>query len=197
MEFGHEQAIDRPQPVIVAIKGDPFLATSLPRLDLDLSKFQNGRWALQLDSAFARRNEPVVIVAEGVACLAVAWWAQLSPRSYLRNISGALFLSPLNIRFGQAAIAASARLSPATRLPFPSLVTGDPSSYVEQVLALADSWGSRFVAGVSPVGPHPSNSRGGGTEAEDQLIELLDFIHGQTVPATSQIEPAILQDATA
>ncbi len=43
MEFGHDQAIDRPQPVIVAIKGDPFLAAGLPRLDLDLSKFHSGR----------------------------------------------------------------------------------------------------------------------------------------------------------
>jgi len=197
MEFGHDQAIDRPQPVIVAIKGDPVLAGGLPRLDLDLSKFHSGRWALQLDAAFARRSEPAVIVAEGVACLAVAWWAQLSPRSYLQNIGGALLLSPLNIRFGQAAIAASARLSPATRLPFPSVVASDASAFVEQVLALADSWGSRFVATGSPVGQHPSNLRGVGTAAEDQLLELLDFFDGQKAPPASQVEPAILQDASA
>lgn len=197
MEFGHDQAIDRPQPVIVAIKGDPFLAAGLPRLDLDLSKFHSGRWALQLDAAFARRSEPAVIVAEGVACLAVAWWAQLSPRSYLQNIGGALFLSPLNIRFGQAAIAASARLSPGTRLPFPSVVASDASLSVEQVLALADSWGSRFVATGSPAGPHPSNLRGGGTVAEDRLLALLDFFGGQKTPPASQIEPALLQDASA
>jgi len=99
MEFGHDHAFDRPQPFIVAIKGDPVLAGGLPRLELDLSKFHSGRWALQLDAAFARRSEPAVIVAEGVACLAVAWWAQLSPRSYLQNIGGALFMSPLNVRF--------------------------------------------------------------------------------------------------
>ena len=197
MEFGHDHAIDRPQPVIVAVKGDPFLAGGLPRLDLDLSKFHNGRWALQLDSTFARRSEPAVIVAEGVACLAVAWWAQLSPRSYLQNISGALFLSPLTVRFGQAAIAASARLSPATRLPFPSIVTSDASPSVEQILALADSWGSRFVAAASPAGPHPSNLRGGGTAAEDQLLELLDFLDGQKAPGAGQIEAALLQDARA
>ena len=197
MEFGHDQAIDRSQPGIVAIKGDPYLAPSLPRLDLDLSKFHSGRWALQLDAAFARRSEPAVIVAEGVACLAVAWWAQLSPRSYLQNISGALFLSPLNLRFGQAAIAASARLSPATRLPFPSVVTSDASSFVDQTLALADGWGSRFVATSAPAGPHPSNLRGGGTEAEDRLLELLALLDGEKTPAAGQPEPAMLHDALA
>ena len=197
MEFGHDHAFDRPQPFIVAIKGDPVLAGGLPRLELDLSKFHSGRWALQLDAAFARRSEPAVIVAEGVACLAVAWWAQLSPRSYLQNIGGALFLSPLNIRFGQAAIAASARLSPGTRLPFPTVVASDASSFVEQVLALADSWGSRFVATDSPAGPHPTNLRGVGTAAEDRLLELLDFFDGQKTPPASQIEPAILHGAVA
>ena len=197
MESGHDHAFDRPQPFIVAIKGDPVLAGGLPRLELDLSKFHSGRWALQLDAAFARRGEPAVIVAEGVACLAVAWWAQLSPRSYLQNIGGALFLSPLNIRFGQAAIAASARLSPATRLPFPSVVASDASSYVDQVLALADSWGSRFVATGSPVGAQPSNLRGGGTAAEDRLLELLELLDTHKAPAASQPEPAMLQDAMA
>jgi len=195
MEFGHDHAFDRPQPFIVAIKGDPVLAGGLPRLELDLSKFHSGRWALQLDAAFARRSEPAVIVAEGVACLAVAWWAQLSPRSYLQNIGGALFLSPLNIRFGQAAIAASARLSPGTRLPFPSVVASDASSFVEQVLALADSWGSRFVVTDSPAGPHPSNLRGGGTAAEDRLLELLELVGGETAPAASQPELAVQQEA--
>ncbi|MEO7171092.1 MAG: alpha/beta hydrolase [Sphingomonas sp.] len=192
-----DSSADRPLPVLIVARGDPAIALPLQRVELDLTKFHSGRWAQQLDTAMTRSREPVVLLAQGVACLAVAWWAQLSPRSYLEHIRGAVFLSPLSIGFGQAAIAAKARVSPATKLPFPSVVASDPSSMIEQVLALADNWGSRFVDSGAVQGAHPSNRRGGGTAAEDRLLHLLGLFDtpeaagtGKTLEAaiTSRIE---------
>jgi hypothetical protein len=176
MDLVSNVTTDRPQPVLVTIAGDQHSPSALPGIELDLSKFPNGRWALQLDEAFARRGTPAVILAHGVACLAVAWWAQLSPRSYLKSVHGAVFRSPLHIGFGQAPIAASASTGPTQRLPFASIVASEVTPYVEQVLALADRWGSRFVDIGARQAPHPSNRVATGTEREEMLIGYLDLL---------------------
>ena len=80
MDRDFDTSFDKPVPIIVSVKGDAQIAARLQRVELDLSRFHNGRWALQLDAVMANRAEPAVILAQGVACLAVAWWAQLSPR---------------------------------------------------------------------------------------------------------------------
>ena len=179
---------DGPVPILVSVRGDAAAASPLERVELDLSKFHNGRWALQLDAAMVHRPAPVTILAQGVACLAVAWWAQLSPRSYMENIRGAVFLSPLTVGFGQAAIARDVR-GPATRLPFPSIVACDPSPAIEQVLALADAWGSRFVDASSPAGSRRSNRSPIGSEVEERLVGLLSVFGGtgaNAAPASAE-----------
>ena len=170
-------------PILVSVKGDAVAASPLERVELDLAKSRNGRWALQLDSAMTRRLGPVVILAQGIACLAVARWAQLSPRSYMENIRGAVFLSPFNIGFGQAGLARDVR-GPATRLPFASIVACDPSPAIEQVLALADAWGSRFVDAGAPTGNRRSNRSPIGSEVEERLVGLLGMFGGGT-PGTA------------
>ena len=190
-----DSSADRPLPILIAACGDPAIALPLQRVELDLAKFHSGRWAQQLDSAIVPRREPIVLLAQGVACLAVAWWAQLSPRSYLAHIRGAVFLSPLSIGFGQAAIAAKARVSPATKLPFPSIVASDPSPMIEQVLTLADHWGSRFVDAGATSGTEPSNRRGGGTASEDLLLQLLGLFDATSIdggqPGAATVAPQI------
>lgn len=190
MDRDFDTSFDKPVPIIVSVKGDTQIAARLQRVELDLSRFHSGRWALQLDAVMANRAEPAVILAQGVACLAVAWWAQLSPRSYLRNIRGAVLLSPLSYGFGQSAIARNVRLSPATKLPFPSIVACDPSPAVEQVLALADSWGSRFVDASSLMPSHPSNRSATGSHAEQRLVDLLATLGGDafTGPASAPVD---------
>lgn len=187
-----DSSADRPLPVLIVARGDPAVSLPLRRVELDLSKFHSGRWAQQLDTAMTRSREPVVLLAQGVACLAVAWWAQLSPRSYLEHVSGAVFLSPLSIGFGQAAIAAKARVSPATKLPFPSVVASDPSPMIEQVLALADNWGSRFVDTSDVHSAHPSNRRGGGTADEDRLLQLLGLFDAEAIGGGKVQDPAMV-----
>jgi predicted alpha/beta hydrolase family esterase len=190
MDF--DSSADRPLPILIVARGDDALALPVQKVELDLTKFHSGRWAQQLDTAMTRSREPIVLLAQGVACLAVAWWAQLSPRSYLEHIRGAVFLSPLSIGFGQAAIAAKARVSPATKLPFPSVVASDPSPMIEQVLALADNWGSRFVDAGAVQGPHPSNRRGGGSAAEDRLLQLLGLFDAETTGSGKALDSAIV-----
>ncbi len=173
MDRDFDTSFDKPVPIIVSVKGDAQIAARLQRIELDLSRFHSGRWALQLDGSMASRSEPVILLAQGVACLALAWWAQLSPPAYLRNIRGAVLLSPLSYGFGQSAIARNVRLSPGTRLPFPSIVACDPSPAIEQVLALADSWGSRFVDASAVAAGRPSNRSAIGNNAEQRLVDLL------------------------
>ena len=192
MDRDFDTSFDKPVPIIVSVKGDTPLAATVQRVELDLSRFHSGRWALQLDALMANRTEPAVILAQGVACLAFAWWAQLSPRSYLRTIRGAVLLSPLSYGFGQSAIARNVRLSPATKLPFPSIVASDPSPAIEQILALADSWGSRFVDASSLAPGHPSNRCAIGSHAEQRLVDLLATLgsdaFGGTAPAHADLE---------
>ncbi|PTM46232.1 serine hydrolase [Sphingomonas aerolata] len=176
MAVRDKASIDTQHAVIVVIRGDPVPDAAIPTIELDLAKFQSGRWALQLDAAFARREEPAVIPAQGVACLAVAWWAQLSPRSYLQAIEGAVLLSPLSVGFGQEAIAAAARPGPTTRLPFPSVVACAPGPFIDRVLALADRWGSHFVERGSIAAQAPTTRNATPTEDEARLIALLPLL---------------------
>lgn len=187
MNRGFDAPSEKPQPVLVTVKGDQPLAANVERVELDLSRFHNGRWALQLDAAFARRQAPVVLLARGVACLAVTWWAQLSPRSYLRAVSGALFDSPLSIGFEQAAIAATVRTGPTYRLPFPSVVLNDALFQVEEVLALADKWGSRFIGADETPADQPSNRRAPFTAAEAKLLEYRELLQSSVLRPQSPL----------
>ncbi len=183
MTDGCPTSIDRQHALFVTVDGDPPLVSQTPQVALDLSKFQSGRWALQLDSLLARRREPVVVLAQGVACLAVAWWAQLSPRSYLAAVRGAVFLSPLNIGFGQDGIAAAARLGPSTRLPFPSIVANTAYPFRDRLLVLADSWGSHLVEPDAIAATTPTNRRAPRSIDESRLIDLLPLFDGNPGPA--------------
>jgi predicted alpha/beta hydrolase family esterase len=171
-----------PRAILVSVAGDPPAQGGIEQVVLDLAKFHNGRWALQLDAAFAHRETPVVILAQGLACLAVSWWAQLSPRSYLRSVRGAVFDSPLSVDFAHVAAAASFRTGPTYRLPFPSVVVSDASFQIEQVLALADKWGSQFVAQPSDLDADHTNRHASsdGTAALLAHARLLDRADAET-----------------
>ena len=167
----------QPRMLRVTVNDSPSqLAVEEEHISLDLLRFHSGRWALQLDSAFARRADQVVILAQGLACLAVAWWGQLSPCSYLRSVRGAVFISPITVDLNQIAAAASLRTGPKCHLPFPSVVVSDPIAQIDQVLALADSWGSVFVPASVTAADCPTNriARPGG--AEDILLAYTAYL---------------------
>jgi len=96
-------------------------------------------WAARLDEAVRLAEEPVVLVAHGVSCFAVAWWARLSPASYVEKVAGALFVRPL-----RSALAASPEqlfAGPKIRVPFASILAESAAEAAE----LARDWGSRLV----------------------------------------------------
>ena len=51
-------------------------------------------WVTRLDEAIRRAEAPVVLAAHSLGCLAVAWWAQLSPQPYGWPVAGALLVAP-------------------------------------------------------------------------------------------------------
>lgn len=98
----------------------------------DTARARN-RLGAALDRVILGADLPVVIVAQGVGCLATRWWAQLSPRHYVSRIAGAVFVDPAPP--GDHPLF----MAPNRRLPF-------PSTMVERRLPnramLADDWGS-------------------------------------------------------
>jgi predicted alpha/beta hydrolase family esterase len=174
---------DQTKLLAVSTRGDRAFGNQLgghfpaDALELDLhGKAHRGRWAVQLDDVLLHRDDPVIIVAQGVSCLAVAWWSQLSPRSYLRNVTGVIFMAPLSFTPSEADVARSLRPSPGTKLPFPSIVVSGASPIIDQVLELADSWGSRFVE-ASAQKRAPWDDR---TPAEEALLRTFETLVGPT-----------------
>jgi len=97
--------------------------------------------AAQIDTAVTRADRNVMLVGHGVGCLAAAWWARLSPRSYVDRVAGSLMVAPTI-----ATASASRFASPASALPFPSLVIGADDT----AQRLAAEWGGRLLDGPLP-----------------------------------------------
>lgn len=103
----------------------------------------------RLDAAVTHAEGAVLLVAEGASCFATAWWARLSPASYVSRVSGALFFDPIEEEGESVEALLTTFASPRTRLPFPSIVLGREdrrSALASRVRALADNWGSGLVA---------------------------------------------------
>lgn len=134
----------------VAARGEGALPCHLPdhaTIGLDAhSAARRNLWAVQLDDAVRRSERPVLLVAHGIGCLAVAWWARLSPAFYLASVSGALLIAPA-CAAGIATDEEKLFDSPGTLLPFPSIVVGD--AFDDGMRALAHGWGSHWADGRS------------------------------------------------
>lgn len=105
---------------------------------------QRNLWAAKLDEAVLRSDRPVLLVASGESCFATAWWARLSPASYVSRVAGALLFTPPR----RSADTEAKFASPRVALPFPSaIVDGQPpqGELNQRILALAEDWGSRFL----------------------------------------------------
>jgi len=125
----------------------------------------HNRWATRLDQTVGSARTPVLLVAHGASCLAVAWWARLSPACYVAPVAGAIFLGPSNPFESEAEGRASPFLGPPTLLPFPSIVLGADAV----ALDLARSWGSR-VADPASLLPLTVESGPGAWRANERLL---------------------------
>jgi predicted alpha/beta hydrolase family esterase len=203
MPFAEQSAFSFGQLSVLRVTGNGHPAGTIvgeegadpSRLALDFHGWPHGgRWAMQLDTALCRAGDPTLVVAQGLACLAVAWWAQLSPKSYTQRVAGALFVSPLSFSPSEASAARSLRPSPGTKLPFPSIVANAASPIIEQVLELADIWGGQFVdldasraAAARTLQDHP-------LAAQSNLLGLIDMAAGRG-GAPTHLEPSLLDAA--
>lgn len=118
--------------------GWPDLGDAHVELSSATSQARNAS-AARIDDAVLQADRPVLLLAEGAACFATAWWARLSPTPYVARVAGALlFRPPLD---GERR---SGFASPRVQLPFPSLLL-DNSLPPEGAQTLAGDWGSRLA----------------------------------------------------
>lgn len=106
-------------------------------------------WVTKLGRAVANARAPVILVAHSLGCLAVAWWASLSPQPYGWPVAGALLVAPADVDH-PGAPDATRSFAPAPRLPlpFPSILVAssdDPWIAPDRAHSLAAEWGSHFV----------------------------------------------------
>lgn len=111
---------------------------------------QRAMLAARIDAATVRADRAVMLVAQGVGCLAAAWWARLSPNFYVRRVAGAVMIAP-SLRGGNEAVFAS----PEAALPFPSVAVGTD----DLTQRLGMEWGSRLIDGPLIAGPRGPSTR--------------------------------------
>lgn len=103
----------------------------------------------RIDAAVTQADQAVLLVTQGAACFAAAWWARLSPASYVSRVAGALLFAPMDEERERAESLRDSFASPRIALPFPSIVIENVIPRLEvaaQVRALAMGWGSQVVA---------------------------------------------------
>ncbi|TKD51206.1 RBBP9/YdeN family alpha/beta hydrolase [Sphingomonas baiyangensis] len=152
-------------------------------------------WITKLDQAIRAARAPVVLAAHSLGCLAVAWWAELSPQPYGWPVAGALLVAPADVDRADAHpdLAAFAP-SPRKLLPFPSIVVAssdDPWIELASARNLADAWGSHFVdAGAQG---HLNAASGIGWWAEGQaLLDRVIAVSGGRAPRSAGDARAVL-----
>lgn len=104
---------------------------------------------VRLDAAVMQADRAVLLLAHGAGCFATAWWARLSPASYVARVAGAIFFQPAESSDGELH---QAFASPHVRLPFPSVMIGASApraATLTDLHTLAEGWGSSLLGAGS------------------------------------------------
>lgn len=135
-------------------------------------------WVTKLDQAIRATRAPVVLAAHSLGCLAVAWWAALSPQPYGWPVAGALLVAPADVDRADAhPDLAAFKPSPRQLLPFPSIVvasTDDPWIEIAQARNLAAQWGSHFVDAGAQGHLNAASGIGWWAEGQELLERVMD-----------------------
>jgi predicted alpha/beta hydrolase family esterase len=121
-------------------------------VDLGLWSSPNrNAWVTALNLAIRDADRPVVLVARGLACHAVAWWAALERPAYGAPVAGAMLVAPPRIDTASEDLRLIS-FGPAAKvlLPFPSVVVASRNDHrmdYAGAQALARLWGSHSVDG--------------------------------------------------
>lgn len=149
------------------------------RVELGMwNKPHRNAWVTKLDQAIRTTRAPVVLVAHSLGCLAVAWWAALSPQPYGWPVAGALLVAPADVdRADVHPDIAAFKPSPRQLLPFPSILvasTDDPWIGIEKARSLAAQWGSHFVDAGAQGHLNVASGIGSWIEGQELLERLID-----------------------
>lgn len=149
------------------------------RVELGMwNKPHRNAWVTKLDQAIRTTRAPVVLVAHSLGCLAVAWWAALSPQPYGWPVAGALLVAPADVdRADVHPDIAAFKPSPRQLLPFPSILvasTDDPWIEIEKARSLAAQWGSHFVDAGAQGHLNAASGIGSWIEGQELLERLID-----------------------
>jgi predicted alpha/beta hydrolase family esterase len=140
--------------------------SNVRRVDMvDWSEPNRNLWVNRLNLAIHRAGRPVVLVAHGVGCLTVAWWAHYEMPKWAYPVLGALLVSPPDVD-GAASDPRQLVFSPTPLgpLPFPSTVIA--ASGIARAARLASFWGSELVDASN----HGDDDAIGGWMRERQLV---------------------------
>jgi len=136
-------------------------------------------WITRLDQAIRSAEAPVVLVAHGLGCLAVAWWAALAGQPYGWPVSGAMLVAPRADVDGFSP-------SPTAAMPFPSLLVtsqDDPSTSPQRATDMAKFWGSALVD-AGELGRIDAHSGLGAWDDGQRLLDRL--LDGEAIDARTQ-----------
>ncbi|MEG3170191.1 alpha/beta hydrolase [Sphingomonas sp. LB3N6] len=149
-------------------------------------------WVTRLDEAIRRADAPVILAAQSLGCLAVAWWVELSPQPYGWPVAGALLVAPADVdRGGAQAELKGFSPTPRTPLPFPSIVVAssdDPWVTPDRAHSMAVDWGSHFVEAGPQGHLNAASGIGWWREGQDLLERVIAASgdgRGQALPPST------------
>jgi uncharacterized protein len=154
---------------------------------IDLGMWDNphrNTWVNKLNLAIHRADRPVVLVAHGLGCLAVAWWAEYERPAFGHPVVGALLVAPPDVdRPGRDARLARFGACSRQVLPFASFLVAshdDPLGSYRTARALARDWGCRF-ADAGAVGHIDAQSEIGDWPFGERLLDQLLLEHRRSI----------------
>jgi predicted alpha/beta hydrolase family esterase len=130
-------------------------------------------WLSRIDHAVGTAGRPVILVAHGLGCLAVAWWAGLLGKRAARRVAGALLVAPVDPEQPGADERIARFGLPTAMLPFPAILVAsrtDPACRFERAREIAGEW----VTDLHDAGPAGALDESLGPWAEGQ--RLLDIL---------------------
>lgn len=155
--------------------------TRADTIRIDLGMWDQPRrnpWVTRLDQAIRKANQPVILAAHSLGCLAVAWWAELAGQPWGWPVAGALLVAPPDIdQQNTSGELKSFAPIPRGSLPFPTILVAsddDPYGSVQRSFDRARDWGCHFV-NIGSCG-HINAASGIGLWHEGQ--QLLDRLVG-------------------
>jgi predicted alpha/beta hydrolase family esterase len=139
---------------------------------------ERAEWVRALQQTLSEQDEIAVLAAHGVGCSTVVHWAAHASPEQLRRVKGVLLVAPPDVAAAtfQTSVGASGFTpEPDWALPFASIVAAssdDPFCSQEHAQALAQAWGSEFVA-LGAVGHVSTDRQLGSWRVGQKLLQRL------------------------